>query len=254
MNVRFRIAWALIAQLVFSWPALTPVARAEDGPPKTAVPDALKPWVAFVQGRNEVPCPLAGDAQLCTYHTALELVVDDRGGTFDMRGSLLRKGALTLPGSTSRWPRDVKVDGKEAVVVMSEGRPSLNLAAGTHAISGRFLWQQLPDTLPIPRQTGLVSLKSRGDTISAPKRDAEGLLWLAKSAQSEAAESDALRISVHRRIDDGVPLRIKTRILLFVAGRAREVLLPKALIAGSRALSLSATLPAELQKDGTLRL
>ena len=58
----------------------------------------------------------------------------------------------------------------------------------------------------------------------------------------------------HRRVADGIPLELETRVELRVAGRSREVLLGPALPEHFVPMSLDAALPARLEADGRLRV
>ncbi len=60
-------------------------------------------------------------------------------------------------------------------------------------------------------------------------------------------------IQVQRKLTDGVPLLLTTRIVLDVAGKAREVVLGRALPPGFTPLQLDAPLAARVEPDGRLR-
>lgn len=241
--------WALAAL------ALVSAASAQERPDPRAIPGALVPWIPWVlQGKEEALCPvIQGGSATCSWPTQVELSLTEKGGTFAQRWRVDgARRAVPLPGGSRRWPQDVKVNGKAAVVLAREGLPVVELLPGVSEITGRFLWDALPESIPVPPESGLVALSLRGSPVELPQRDAQGTVWLKKSG--EAREGDALEIVVHRRVEDEVPMRLLTRIQLAVSGKSREVLLGKALPAGFVPLALEAQLPARVEADGRLRI
>lgn len=117
---------------------------------------------------------------------------------------------------------------------------------------GKLLYRKVPDSVRVPPGTGLVDLILHGQPVPFPKREADGTLLLALQA-GEATGADDLRLKVFRKVEDGIPLRVETRLLLEVAGKAREVRLRGALLPGAAPVSVSGELPARLD-GGELRV
>ncbi len=234
----------------------TGVARAEGPLDPKAVPDPLKPWTGWaLHGKGDL-CPtlhgVAGGAPQCTWPSRLDLVLDEKRGSFRQAWHADAARSVPLPGNDKRWPLDVKVDGKRAVVVPRDGVPSVELEPGDHAIEGTFVWDSLPESLQVPPQTALMKLTLRGKPIDQPNRDAKGTVWLQKTLAAE--EGERLEFVVHRRIADEVPVLLTTRIVLNVAGRNREVLLGKTLPPGFVPMAIESQLPARLEPDTRLRV
>lgn len=221
-----------------------------------AIPDPLRPWTSWaLDGKQDALCPLLLDVQgssRCLWPSRLELALDDRGGHFSQKWHVDAKSWVPLPGDVRRWPVDATRDGKRTALVAVSGWPSVELTPGDHVVSGALLWDSLPESLHIPSETGLLSLRVRGAPVPWPNRDAEGTLWLQKMATGE--EGDALEFVVHRKVTDDVPLLLTTRIELHVAGKNREELLGKALPAGFVPMSLDSPLPARVEADWRLRV
>src|SRR5262249_30537437 len=132
-----------------------------------------------------------------------------------------------LPGDDGLWPQDVRLDGAPAVVAPGDGRPMLRLAPGHHVAKGSFVYPALPEGVTTPPETALVTLRVLGKEVPFPRRDDGGRLWLRERAvEGEAARLD---IAVQRRVLDGVPVVVQTRIELRVSGKTREVVLGPAL-------------------------
>ena len=64
----------------------------------------------------------------------------------------------------------------------------------------------MPETLPVPPSTALLSLALGGRAVEFPSRSEAGVLFLRKDGDGAApGEADALDITVHRRLTDDVP-------------------------------------------------
>ena len=222
--------------------------------PEQDLPPALRPWAAWV--RDEAPdrvCAAVGGAAVCLWPGRLDLRLGAGGGGFGLEAYADRAVDLPLPGDTQRWPQDVRLDGRPAAVNGYDGVPHVRIAAGSHRILGQFTWSHLPDSLPVPRRLALVDLSVEGRSVPAPRRDEAGLLWLRAEGQS-AGSTESLRLQAFRRIIDGIPLWVETRLSLEVSGKAREVELRGALLADSVPVAVEGDLPARLDASGRLRV
>jgi hypothetical protein len=228
---------------------------------RSAVPEPLRPWTAWaLDGKEDEGCgPLLGraDTTRCAWPSRLELTLDERGGHFTQAWHVDVARWVPLPGDAKRWPSEVKLDGKAAVVLHGTGSegPSVEMHAGDHVVSGAFAWDSLPESLHVPPETGLLTLALRGAAVPWPNRDAQGTVWLQKDASKDATgDGNALEVVVHRKIADDVPVLLTTRVELHVAGKNREELLGKALPAGFVPMALDGPLPARIEPDGRLRV
>lgn len=231
-------------------------ARAQRLDPR-AVPEPLRPWTAWVlHGKERALCPaLEGAADQeprCAWPSRLDLTLGEDRGTFEQVWHLEARGSVPLPGDAKRWPLDVTVNGKRAPVAARDGAPRVELEAGDHVVRGTFLWDSLPESLRIPRETALLGLTLRGKRVDLPHRDADGTVWLQKTLSSE--EGERLELVVHRRVADEVPALLTTRVVLHVSGQSREVLLGKTLPEGFVPMALDSEIPARLEADTRLRV
>ena len=219
------------------------------------VPEQLKPWVEWVlHDQDKRSCAHAyNDSQqvFCAWPSTLKLNLDNKQGSFIQQWQVHADTWISLPGNAKQWPHEVLVNDENAVVVAHKGYPSVKLSAGKHKISGVFLWDSLPETLSIPPTTGLVQITRNGKAMDFPRINQQGQLWLDKALQKKNIQ-DALDVQVYRKIDDGHPMQVQTRLILHVSGRSRDVTFPKIQLAGFIPLKLKSQLPARINQQGDL--
>jgi hypothetical protein len=217
--------------------------------PREDLPPSLRPWVPWVLDQAPtLGCATVQGQTTCVWPGRLALELGSSGGTFALDLAADRAADLRLPGDALHWPQEVRLDGGPAPVFEREGGPRLRLGPGRHRVAGRFAWSRLPESLSVPAEVGVVDLRLDGQPVGRPRRDEAGLLWLRASTEA-AGEGESLRLQVFRRVRDGLPLFVETRLELEVAGRAREVTLPGALLPGTVPVSVSGDLPARVERD-----
>jgi hypothetical protein len=250
-NTIFRSFLTVIFLLVFYQPCSAGTA--------INIPEPLQPWVDWVLHDKEdqlhcIPQYNNPEQLQCNWPTELIVDLNDNGGEFSQFWQIQHESWVTLPGNYKQWPRDVKVDGKPAVVMQKYDRPSILMQPGSYTLTGNFTWSKLPEFLQVPLQSALISLSVNDHTIEFPNIDASGILWL-KTDQKEEKIENRLKIESFRLIDDRIPTRIEIYVSLDVAGSAREITLgpiysPDKFIP----VSLQSSLPARLEKDAKIRV
>ncbi|MGQ0801079.1 MAG: hypothetical protein ACT4NL_13355 [Pseudomarimonas sp.] len=236
--------------------ASTLLANAQTPP---SVPAELAPWVPWVlKDYPKLGCPFAlgqnrGDesAHICAWPGALDLDVTADGARFSMTWTVLAESNLRLPGDARVRPQDVSVGGRSATVMFDGNQASLRLSPGVHRVEGSLSWSKRPTQLPVPDEIALVKLRLDGTLITVPERNGDQL-WLGRITTEVGA--DTLNLKVFRRLDDGLPLRLTTQLMLEISGRAREISLPAALPEGFVPVAVQSNLPAAVLADGSLRV
>lgn len=243
----------LFAAFSLALSALAPPASALDLPP------LLAPWQGWVMHDHREPeCTrLARDLKqrVCLWPGRLALSVGARGGGFEQQVLVEAPGWHFLPGDESLWPQQLQLNGRRASALLREGRPALWLEPGDYEVRGSFEWREMPQSLPVPRQSALVDLTIGGEPVAQTVRE-QDRLWLRAPADSEAATTagDSVKIEVFRRIDDDLPVTVTTLLRLSVSGKARELRLGRLLLPGMEPTAFSAPLPARIEEDGALRV
>ncbi len=221
------------------------------------VPPTLRPWIPWaMHGNEQRACPRPQGSEEpgpCVYVGRLQLEASPRGGRFRQEVEVFARDAVPLPGDAHHWPLDVRDGATSVAVVEHQGAPVVFLGPGIHVLTGSFGWDTVPAALGVPDQAALVELVLAGTRISRPERDEEGRLFL-RRPDREAADADRLDVQVQRKLTDGVPLLLTTRIVLDVAGKAREVVLGRALPPGFTPLQLDAPLAARVEPEARLRI
>jgi hypothetical protein len=223
------------------------------------IPELLAPWVDWVMHdkKEQVECVPQynnGDRVLCVWPSELTMVLNHQGGNFSQSVLVHNKSWVALPGNGLQWPNKVQVDGTPWVIVQKNQRPGIELAPGSHRVTGRFTWPRLPENVQIPPESGLVSLTVNGGKIQFPNLDSSGRLWL-KRVEAEEKIENRLKIESFRLIKDTIPCEVLLYFTLDVAGVAREITLgPLYAPAKFTPLSLKSPLPARIEQDGRLRI
>ncbi|MGE0087724.1 MAG: hypothetical protein AB7S75_25210, partial [Desulfococcaceae bacterium] len=222
---------------------------------KADVPPDLAPWIPWVMhGQEKNFCPEFCNQPLsfqCAWPSQLKITAAKEGGQFTQEWTVFAKTWIPLPGSAERWPEKVTVNGNSATVISRENIPSLFLKPGKHSVSGIFQWNDIPEILQIPNQTGLLSLTIGDREIPFPVLDQSGRLWLQKREIAKSDE-DRLEVTVFRKITDDIPLLILSLIQLNISGQAREIRLEQILPDGSVPLALSAPFPVRIGEKGEI--
>lgn len=230
------------------------------------VPEPLKPWVEWVlKDHPERLCPFVYnqfEQKYCRWPTELTLSLSNTQGNFSGFWQVDHESWVTLPGDERFWPQQVvmttvpKSSAQPALVVAKDNLPALFLKPGRYEIQGQFNWDFIPEQLQIPDDTGLINLSINGNAVTMPTLK-EGLLWIKDSERGSSMTgnaADKLDMQVFRRVMDDVPLQVMTHIDLDVAGKAREITLPQALLQGFTPMQLNSPLPARIETNGQVLL
>lgn len=219
------------------------------------IPSDLKEWEAWVlKDLPSVQCPVIynNNIKFCAYPDSLSIEMKKKSGKFHQVWNIYAESWVSLPGDNGNWPKNVKVNGRTQAVISRNNVPSIRLQKGRYSINGDFNWQQLPKSLSIPQETGLINLSVNNKNIALPDFR-EGKLWL-KSINTKSHQNNYLDIQVFRKINDTIPMRVVTQIKLNVAGQQREVVLDGALLTGFKASAINSRLPAQIDKKGRLKI
>jgi hypothetical protein len=224
------------------------------------VPPALEDWRDWaLHGQEHRTCPFwmngaFGEAphHVCAWPQRLRLEARADGASFTISWTAYADTWLPLPGDATRWPLDVRVNGTAQPVVERGGGPAIRVDSGRHRVRGRLAWQRRPESLPVPEEIALVDLILDGQPVF-PLQRAGSSLWLGRP-ESQAGRADALSVVVYRKLADGLPPLLETRLVLEVSGQGREASLGPVLPEGFAPTSIASTLPALLDTDGRLRV
>ncbi|MEO7916941.1 MAG: hypothetical protein ABIR16_04805, partial [Dokdonella sp.] len=188
----------------------------------------------------------------CVWMGRLQVDAQDDGANLAVAIRIDARGWVSLPGDTEHWPQQATLDGKAAAIV-DFGGPAVFLEPGSYQFRARIPWQQRPQSLRVPPSIALVSLSVNGKPILPLQRDG-GFVTLGRAAGA-APEADIIEIRVFRRLDDGLPAQLTTRIELYVSGQAREEIIGPPLPDGFLPMALAdESWPARLDPDGRLRI
>src|ERR1700687_5649749 len=93
------------------------------------VPEPLRPWTDWVlRGHEDQLCPMVqnpGNEHRCVWPSRLSLAVDETSAGFAQRVRVYRDTFVMLPGDPTRWPLDVRIDGKPAPAIRHNEMPAV---------------------------------------------------------------------------------------------------------------------------------
>ena len=214
------------------------------------VPEPLRPWVGWVlDGHRTYGCAWVGGEQHCRWPGVLRLDLGEQGGPFSLDVVTDREVDVALPGGPGIFPREVTVDGRSSPLLRaSDGSPRVRVPAGAHRVAGRFELSSLPELLPLPDDLALVSLRLDGEPVRARRNEA-GDLWLRASAAEEGVGEGHVELEVYRKLSDGAPFTVTTRLVVRASGEAREITLGTVALAGLTVTELRSDLAARLDAE-----
>src|SRR5690606_5961930 len=114
------------------------------------IPGELRPWIAWaLDGEPTYRCAWDQARPLCDWPGELALEVAKGGARFSFFVEMLERGEVALPGSARRWPEDVRANGRPIAVLSRGGVPTVRLPAGRHALDGRIVFGEIPESIEI---------------------------------------------------------------------------------------------------------
>lgn len=225
--------------------------------PERQVPRALQDWESWATWSDTErfsPTPYnAANKPLSFWPSQITLQADASGGRFEMDVTLFSTSWISLPGDDHAWPIEVKANGLALPVLVREGKPAVRLQAGTYHLEGLFPWKQMPRGLTLPKEIGVLRLVLDGQPVPAPTWDADGSLWLRRGAAHEEVDQDFLSVKVYALLEDGIPLWLRTRVEVIVAGKSREEDLGVVLPEGWKLAAVESPLPVMIDDAGRMK-
>jgi hypothetical protein len=221
------------------------------------VPQNLSEWKSWVlNDMDDRLCPTNyNDEHMyrCTWPSRLKLYINAKGGSFEQALMVFAKTWVSLPGGNDTWPENVKDANKDIPLMDRNNSPSLYLQPGKHLIKGSFKWEEMPEMIRVPSETGIVSLSINGKAIDYPVIDKTGRLWLQKRVSSENQENSQ-SISIFRLLQDTIPMKVTNHFQINISGQAREIRFGNVLLEGSIPMRMNSPLPARISNNGELMI
>ncbi len=229
--------------------------------PSLEIPPELSGWKSWVlYGMEEKFCPARYNDSgqdiswsACLWPSRLKLTIEENMGEFEQQWMVFRDSWAPLPGNPELYPDNVELDGKRTPVLLRNHVPSIRLTKGEHRVSGYFSWKELPETLMIPPESGIVTLLVKGRLVEQPLIDSSGRLWIQKR-DSDSTPENRLDIRVFRLFKDTIPMTATHHLRMDVSGQAREIRLNDVLLKGAVPLQLTSALPARISPDGEVMI
>jgi hypothetical protein len=236
----------------FATQPISPAMAQED----PRVPEILRPWIPWVlwdDPARDAPRSFQDASQrILHWPSRLKLQASANGGNWEIQVRVFGESWVALPGDSEHWPKEVTANEQPIVVVEHAGNPSVKLPEGDHRLQGKWDWKEMPQRVRIPRSYGMLDLTLEDQKVSYPNWDAEGFLWL-KRAQVSEAEKDQFTLEIHRVIEDGSPIWLRTQLDITVSGKSREEDLGYILPESWQLSFVSSPIPVAIDETGRLK-
>lgn len=221
-------------------------------------PKSLEEWIPWVLEKHpEVKCPVLFNSndRACSWYSSLKIEATDKGATFVQDVVVYKDDWISLPGGHEAWPHSIKINQTALATRDQNGQAEVFLTSGSHQITGSLSWADKPRTLKIPSQLGLIQLSLNGKPVINPLMEGDTQLRLANNQQDNAMPlQDSLNVRVFRKIEDNIPLKLTTKLLLSVSGKEREIELGQMQLDDFTTIDFESDLPALIEKNGNLRV
>ncbi|PCI63812.1 MAG: hypothetical protein COB38_13290 [Gammaproteobacteria bacterium] len=225
------------------------------------LPSELSEWKDWVSYKQEFySCPhLSGQdynkksSHLCAWPSKLQMDIVKNKMVFSQKWSLQDKGKIPLPGNINQWPQEVKVNNNKAIVLKIRNKPFIQLEKGNYSITGMIPWTKQPESIEIPDQVALVSLKINNKNIEFVKRQ-NNLIWLGNVKQVEKPKANFIKLWVNRLIKDGHPMMMTMVLDLDIGGSAREEVLTQLNLNKYQLTSITSELNTQIDSQGNLKV
>ncbi|MGA9578985.1 MAG: hypothetical protein WBV90_15340 [Terrimicrobiaceae bacterium] len=215
---------------------------------------AWKGWATWDDNYRLCPTPYQDpNKHLCFWPSRLTLDIVGDSGRFDLGVTVFGESWIPLPGGEGAWPIEVKANGASLPVVGHDGHPSVKLGPGDYRLEGAFRWSEIPQSIQLPREIGILALTLQGTPVESPRWDAGGVLWLKRDTSSQQADRDFLGVKVYALLEDGIPLWLRTEIELIVSGKSREEEIGAILPEGWKLAAVKSPIPVVVDDAGRMK-
>ena len=260
MLFSLRFVFLLVCSLL-----LITVGNTSATPAPPNIPEALQPWVPWVEHRlGELPCTAISEGEICAWPAQLRLQLTDKGGEFSLIVTMQKAGKITLPGDENAWPQKVTIKRLEGTsseqsspmplpIALYAGTPVAYLDSGRYELEGSFEWDAAPGVIRVPTDIAIVNLSVAGREVKTFDRPATGSISLRELLSSQPiANEDEVSISVFRLIEDGIPFKVTTRLVVNVASERLQVSIPDPSPLGTTLTGVESSSPYFISDKGEL--
>lgn len=183
----------------------------------------------------------------CVDSSLLRLTRRGEGLSFDVDLVIQQPETVVLPGG-AEWPQQVLDNGREAMVREDNGQLVLDLAPGTHRLSGH--WPSAGGSLTVPATYGPASL----DGQVLLQQGTQVLLAQPVAATQTQTKPREPSVRVYRKLDDGQALILTTQVVIDNDNAGRRLVMGPALPPGFDLTGWQSEVPAVVASDGTLHV
>lgn len=220
------------------------------------LPVMLAPWVNWIKAKNLEDLCLLNNAneKQCVFVPLVEIGENDTFFNFKISGSsYLKEFWIKIPSGQSQkvWPENILVNNQKGQVLEKDGFSLVKVAKGDFNIVFNINKQDLRSNPSLQLAQNFLIIKNKTSTSWLAENNQ--LLWIAKKVQEKEEATSNVKseeIKVYRKLSDGIPLKLETRIQIVYSGKEKEMFLGKVLPEEFKLLQIQSDLSINQREDG----
>ena len=220
------------------------------------LPVMLAPWVNWIKAKNLEDLCLLNNAneKQCVFVPLVEIGENDNFFNFKISGSsYLKEFWIKIPSGQSQkvWPENILVNNQKGQVLEKDGFSLVKVAKGDFNIVFNINKQDLRSNPSLQLAQNFLIIKNKTSTSWLAENNQ--LLWIAKKVQEKEEATSSVKneeIKVYRKLSDGIPLKLETRIQVVYSGKEKEIFLGKVLPEEFKLLQIQSDLSINQREDG----
>lgn len=220
------------------------------------LPAILTPWLNWVKAKNLEELCLLNNAneKQCVFAPSVEIGENESSFEFKITGtSYLNEFWMKVPSGQSQkvWPENILVNNQKGQVLEKDGFALVKVPKGDFNIIFNINKKELKTNPSLLLAQNFLIVKNKTTTQWLAENNQ--LLWITKNSEVKEEATSAIKseeIRVYRKLTDGIPLRLETRIQIVYSGKEKEMFLGKVLPEDFKLLQIQSDVSINQREDG----
>jgi hypothetical protein len=220
------------------------------------LPAILAPWVTWIKTKNQEDLCLLNNAneKQCIFAPLVEIGENESSFEFKISGtSYLNEFWMKVPSGQSQkvWPENILVNNQKGQVLEKDGFALVKVPKGDFNIGFNINKQELRNNPSLQLSQNFLIVKNK--TTTSWLAENNQLLWITKKVDTKEETTSTTKseeVKVYRKFNDGIPLRLETRIQVVYSGKEKEMFLGKVLPEEFKLLQIQSDVSINQREDG----